>query len=40
VVDFLVLVEAFIQIRFAGSVAPDDVPLVALSVDEIVSLKK
>jgi hypothetical protein len=39
VIDFLVLIETLVQIRFAGGGAPKQVPLVALSHGETVLLK-
>jgi len=38
-VDFLVLVQAFIDVRLAATRAPEDIPLVRLSMGKAIVLK-
>lgn len=38
-VDFLILVQAFIDVRLAATRAPQDIPLMRLSMGEAIVLK-
>lgn len=38
VIDFLVLVESFVEVRLTARRAPENVPLMRLSVGKVVSL--